>query len=543
MSIQKIKGRIIKYFIIFMFFVLVILGVKDLFFTGQTKVDIKRGNITEFTTEEKIEDFETMYNILKENYPYFEVEKRIYGYDWLGKKEDFKKIISNTKNNSEFYNAMYDILISIQNGHTHIVDPNFYKELRDVYNNGAGMPSWKDIILNDKVNERYNYWENTITYSAKYLPIYFKYIEGKYIVYYNLNPKEDELKKNQIQIGWILNKINDVPVEKYILGMISTNKLSYDYKRKKPIIKDLVVQSQGNCIFKLTFQNLEGKTIEKEVKSLDYISYNNPLLNEKENFSTRIIEDGKIAYIKFKSFDYRLIEENSEGIYQFFHKIKDYPYLIIDIRGNPGGSSSYWQENIISPLTKTTLSMEYIIGFRDGEFINRNLEDIVHWGNVNILNTLPSGKNYPPEIYNSFHSFINNPISVEPKIYTGFKGKIYLLVDDGVYSAAEGFAAFAKETGWATLVGSTTGGDGLGFDPAYTALPNSGLIVRFPIGMGFNPDGTANEETHTSPDIYIEQNTMDFIKMTESFSLKNFDYYEVVDKYDTVLKNLISMIK
>ena len=43
--------------------------------------------------------------------------------------------------------------------------------------------------------------------------------------------------------------------------------------------------------------------------------------------------------------------------------------------------------------------------------------------------------------------------------------KIFLLVDESVYSASETFAMFCKENELATLIGETTGGDGCGYDP------------------------------------------------------------------------------
>ena len=76
----------------------------------------------------------------------------------------------------------------------------------------------------------------------------------------------------------------------------------------------------------------------------------------------------------------------------------------------------------------------------------------------------------------------------------------------------ESFAAFSKETKWATLVGTTTGGDGIGMTPAVASLPNSGLVFRFPMSMGINSDGTINEETHTKPDIFAEETYGDYLK-------------------------------
>jgi hypothetical protein len=54
-----------------------------------------------------------------------------------------------------------------------------------------------------------------------------------------------------------------------------------------------------------------------------------------------------------------------------------------------------------------------------------------------------------------------------------------------------------------TLVGETTGGDGIGDDPAICVLPNSGYIFRFTKEMGLTSDGTCNFEHKTEPDIKV----------------------------------------
>lgn len=68
----------------------------------------------------------------------------------------------------------------------------------------------------------------------------------------------------------------------------------------------------------------------------------------------------------------------------------------------------------------------------------------------------------------------------------------------------ESFAAVAKNSEWATLVGSATRGDGVLMDLVLLDLPNSGLLIRFPLDMGLNADGTSNWENGTQPDVAIK---------------------------------------
>ena len=83
-----------------------------------------------------------------------------------------------------------------------------------------------------------------------------------------------------------------------------------------------------------------------------------------------------------------------------------------------------------------------------------------------------------------------------------FRGRVWLLVGPMVYSASESFAVFCRATGFATLVGSQTSGDGIGaLDPILMRLPNSGILIQFTMMYGLNPDGSGSEETGTAPDI------------------------------------------
>ena len=86
-----------------------------------------------------------------------------------------------------------------------------------------------------------------------------------------------------------------------------------------------------------------------------------------------------------------------------------------------------------------------------------------------------------------------------------FSGKFWLLVSPRVYSASEYFAVLCKDTGFATLVGQTTGGDGIGIDPMICVLPNSGIVYQFTTVYGLNLDGSNNEETGTEPDIVVPE--------------------------------------
>ena len=109
----------------------------------------------------------------------------------------------------------------------------------------------------------------------------------------------------------------------------------------------------------------------------------------------------------------------------------------------------------------------------------------------------------PEEVERNFQRYWKVTKTIKPKDPIDFRGKIYLLVDYRVYSSSESFAAFCKDSGFATLVGETTGGDGIGIDPLFFSLPNSGIVIRFSSMMALNGDFTINEEVKTTPHVKV----------------------------------------
>ncbi|KYH29723.1 peptidase family S41 [Clostridium tepidiprofundi DSM 19306] len=85
-------------------------------------------------------------------------------------------------------------------------------------------------------------------------------------------------------------------------------------------------------------------------------------------FKTQIIVPDKVAYLYVNSFNALSVNSDRDGIYKFLKEIKDYPNLIIDIRGNGGGSENYWMQNIVSPLLNEKITTINYMLFRGGEY-------------------------------------------------------------------------------------------------------------------------------------------------------------------------------
>lgn len=351
------------------------------------------------TMEEKLEDFEHAYSIIKENYPFLEVNKRLYGVDWLGNKKEYIERIKNTDTDNEFIEEFGNIIRELNNGHTHVLHQDQFKWYYSVYTNPKfrrANKSWVNI-LEDKV---------------------------------------------------VLNR--------------------YDF----------------------------DESLAEETKDLGYFG------NTKAAFKTDIIVPNEVAYLKINMMDGGRVEEDGKEIRKFYEKVKDYEKLIIDIRGNSGGSDSYWRENVVSALTKEPISTRNYILIRGDYGKPFYRARGIRLKSVNSLdeNIL---KQMPEEVEEDFDMYWISKTTIKPKNSIDFNGKIFLLVDKWVYSSSESFAVFCKGSGFATLVGETTGGDGIGIDPLLFSLPNSGLVIRFSSLLALNGDFTINEEVKTVPNVKV----------------------------------------
>ncbi|WP_160671893.1 S41 family peptidase [Clostridium sp. C8-1-8] len=388
-------------------------------FTGCTfgQNDKEKSNLS-LTQKQKLDDFEYMYNILKDNYPYFEVDKRLHNIDWLSKKAQYVEMIKATKSDSDFCSTLQDILKELNNGHTHIFSRDFYNEAKKIF--------------------------------------------------------EEEPKHFS---SWVEEINKPVAVKRYT-----------------SLSKSSDSQNSNNS------------------NSVNLITPNNVYI--------RKFEDKKAAYLSIKSFSMFNTETDMKLIKPFIKEISSYKALIIDIRDNGGGDSRYWSDNIVPMLIDKPLTYNSYILLRGGTFIEPFLKcaaDLDYNKCYPISKLKGEGlKNTPTETYDKFKYYIKSSYTISPKDYAGFKGKIYLLTDENVFSSSEALAVFCKSTGFATIVGETTGGDGVGDDPVVCTLPNSGYVFGFTMEMGLNPDGSSNFEKKTEPDIKVPAAKAKYIDIDET---------------------------
>jgi len=223
-----------------------------------------------------------------------------------------------------------------------------------------------------------------------------------------------------------------------------------------------------------------------------------PNWDSYQTISTSIIKEGEIGYLRI----YRLwggpSPDEWEQLSDFYSDIEDFEHLIIDIRGNTGGSRYIFDDIVIRYLIDQPVHVRFHHFLLGGEHNIRFFQAAGAYRRIMLgaLNESAFNDERGHRLFagNYVSSYVTEDIDKmsyrfldsrmirpwQPSRRSTFDGKIWLLIDENNYSATLEAAATLKEIGFATLVGETTdGGAGSPWHSNYIVLPNTGIIIRY----------------------------------------------------------------
>lgn len=338
--------------------------------------------VTHLTMEEKIQALSTVWYEAKFNFANFDLIPQV-KWDSLYKAY-IPKVIA-TDHIMETYAVLMQFNQHLRDGHTRILPPLYH-------------------FKKEKLN---------------YIPIHFKQIDGKAVVY---QVKSDESDYLDIKVGMILEKIDNIPVQEYIRKNISpTLHFSTPQDSIGRIYHYELLNGAENTSVTLEFSSVTGQPLKKVLTRIPFD------WNIKTPVTFQLLP-GNIGYLIIDSF---ASEETFTEFKKHFPAILKTNALIIDIRHN-GGGNGHWGHEIIGYLTDKTFYPSLTI---------MNSYHPVHraWGG-DAIQSKKSGYDWKP-----YHS----ETYIQP---------VVVLISELTYSAAEDFISALKTTDRAILIGNTTGG-------------------------------------------------------------------------------------
>lgn len=504
---MKTKARV---FISFIFLVLVIM----FYFIVRYDLHVldEKSYLKELTIEEKLEDFNYLLHLAKDVYPFAKSISEEKGLeDFYSMEQVYLERIKKTTNNKEFVKVIGEMVQHLEHGTAHcdILAPSKSTEWEKMQQALIYNVSKKGLQLR-------RYWwrllEKNSTYAHAGLAT--EYRDGNYVV-----TDTFEINRQRILPGSVIKKIDDIPVDAYVKTLFNKIWLRFDGKRKKVYCHHspfLAVQDTLKKSWKTELIMPDGSIVlidlpvKKGYKPPKGMSY------PKENVTCLNLPN-RTAYIKVAGFAIGKQREQDLIKIDGFFKAAKQPYakLIIDLRNNLGGAPAYWQKAFVERFIKKTIVHEqYTVVTKDAfdnlDF-NRKLFDWKYSKEVK-LGTLElkdfskwESNAFPIYLEEDSHYLFLSRKTYKPNKPYEFNGKVFLLIDHDSFSATEDFAKFAKETGFATIVGAQSiGGAAVAFALWYFELPNSHIMLSMEIDMAFNADGTLNEIFGTKPDFILE---------------------------------------
>ncbi len=498
---------------------------------------------TELTKEQRIEDFEYLWNMAETSLLYLKDMKDLYGYDVLDNKEFYRNEVENCESDIQFYALIHGLLNDIPGCHLSAVIPDYYQ-----YSAAGFLRTDKFLIENENLQGRIDALED---YHKKCVETETKgglsYKDFKRFSVYYTNGEytilaDYDLGSQKIPAG-VVKSIDGVSAEEYMLKPINTyGKVFYDKVNEKPLRNYSVFmvpedeKAYSGDYIDMVIECEDGT--EKTVKAADFSytdSYiyivNNEyeyLADEVEEANTLYLEDTAddcfkiytddekdLAYIEYASCsiqtdDYSKIEKQCK-------EIKNYKNIIIDIRENRGGLSDLWEDVIYPSIYKDDYTFTKTCYIAENSYTDKIFNGWFDGFGTKLLMSATVDENVQTDL---FKDGLNNSyakVTIKGKLDGNKKNPDHntvLLTSIDTASAADDMTYGIKKSGLGKIIGGNTLGEG-NIGVCVDLLPNSDYKIKYCPYYELNDDSTQSSLVGTLSDILINNSQEDYQKCHE----------------------------
>jgi len=316
-------------------------------------------------------------------------------------------------------------------------------------------------------------------------PLFVKQVDGRYII---------SATKDRNLEGQELTTINGIPIEEYLInkGFQQDIEMKIIDQNGNPITPEFHIEEDSCNITMLDGENIQIDNIP--ISEAIELKHDRQIV-DSPNIVCGYTDEG-IPYIRIKKLDGKTKEQAKQQLSEFAKQLNEQGQtdLVIDIRGNKGGSDEYIE--YLGAFSDNTYSDEHeyeqLVGISEQETNEKNKANQIE----DIDTTLK-------RIEQTSNREIGSHTSVIPNGNSSISHRL-LLIDGDVFSSADKMAKTIQDSGFATLVGSElTAGDGKGVSIHQVDTPilrEHGLSITMPSSMGLD-----YSEFQTTPDIMVSE--------------------------------------
>jgi hypothetical protein len=471
--------KYLKYILFFFVISFYFLGCKSTSNVGPLEANQK------YSEKKLHEDLDYVSRTINEVHPAFYKNVALIG-SLENKLNSQKKSINTSLTRHEFFTLLAPVITNLNDGHTTL-----------------GVP-WNDI-------------SNYLDEGGLIFPFDIFFVEGETFIYRNYSNIEN------LSPGTRLLSINNIPIEIIVSNltkMLSGANISWRLRRmerQSDFFKALLWLEYGwSDDFKVTYSS-NGQINQGDI----------PGITKQRLRSQRDTTESDPA------FEYRMVEDNigllsiryfGEGEKEFNQFLKSsfktltqnkINHLVIDVRDNPGGDSGQAEE-LLSYVMKEPIPITTTVTPRASQQFKSKMKQriprLLRWLPLQYLDK--RGRKIWRIEEGNLLTIEESPIQPKAKSER-FIGDIYVLINEGTFSAASIFASAFKREQLGLLIGRETGGEGgvMYAEPLTFLLPNTQLSLR--VSSMIFVLGSENLEESTigiAPNIVVQKNIDDEIQ-------------------------------
>ncbi len=516
--------------------------------TGYTPVD------TTLTTEQKLTDFDYMYNIVCLGNPNKELYEEAYGISYEDVYSQYRDLVINSENEYEFFSYMSCFLSILPGQHNYLKIQDYDRTARDgsfmlleLYGNQEQKDyaySWKEA------------WRDDVERCNEYNLIGFNYVDGEYI---GMSAATSAVRTEVLdyQGARLLSIDGCDPVDlcfempnRYVPTYDGINKCFFrDYllfndgmgqpHTAEILLADGTIEtreiyddpgyaiafSEATSVYPELFAAPSDSSNESSGDTSEEVS------NEPHTYRITTDEARRLVYVNSISCDTDEGARLAEELRQALNDI-DAETVILDIRSNTGGSSSFCDDQLLPVLFSHDVEFKNkVYGIRN-EFTDNYCTDLYNKIVSLFLDVTDFG-------YDDNTFYYTEDFSVQGQADGDYT--IYVLTSQHTFSSGDIITCLCKEYDNATVIGTNTGGEGICGSPFNCILPESHFMFTYTPTCSERAPG--DNVYGTEPDIYIPYTVEEFTARQAIVARgESAGGYEIRQTWDQTLNQVLDMI-
>lgn len=475
--------------------------------------------------DKKLEDYQMLIKLIKENYPFYDLKEQLTGIDfdiYFTNKENYLK--NNLISDEEFVFIVNSTLTYLQDQHTRIV--SYENVIYYEYPIASAFANYNKDSINYRHKQFYKYIYSKIV-KDYYQGLKCNYLDGNY--YTNLPIK---YRNKVYDYGMQIVAVNGTPIDSVVYNNLDNIYCNWDFKHQKYFSENFshaqtVFFNKDSVCYTLINHLKDTLKLEFQFGEKDLIDYKKSKWIQTITNHVRYFKKENILYIRLIAMDFYNRKDKLLNKIQK-QKGKRIDKVVIDIRNNGGGNDLVW--------------LSFVSSIIDTSFVcDINIASLNYEKSKLFYSDVSREQSKIPFSHRAFYKLdmqadIQNYFQANDSTIN-YNGKIYIIQDRDIFSSAVSLSSLCKYNNRFVSVGQANGKTGgFGEEPMLFVLPNSQIMFTIDATIDYTQIKSI-DDYYNSVEVPLEYNIDDYFHRAST----NFSIYSksFLRKKDPFFKKII----